>query len=110
MHPLLRFYSTLRVLRFPIYAICLYIIAMCVSVGLCLGIIAIGIGSVASYGIAQWWFGWFDPTETRNLPYLSTYAIFWLKFTVGLVIFQILCTARTFEAMRKEYIQKNGDI
>lgn len=31
MHPLLRLYSTLRVLRFPIYALCLYLSAMCLG-------------------------------------------------------------------------------
>lgn len=84
--------------------------AWCVSIGICLGIIAIGIGSVVSYGLAQWLFGWLDPIELRNIPYWSTYAIFWLKFTVALVIFQILCTVRVFEAYRREYIAKNGDI
>lgn len=81
-----------------------------ISMGICLLAIGLGIASVLSYWLGQTLFGWYDPVERRNMPYISTYAIFWLKTSIALVIFQILCTVRTFEAMRKEYIQKNGDI
>ena len=81
-----------------------------VSMGMCLLAIGLGIASVLSYWLGQTLFGWYDPVEHKNMPYISTYAMFWLKASIALVIFQILCTVRTFEAMRKEYIQKNGDI
>ena len=81
-----------------------------VSMGICLLAIGLGIASVLSYWLGQTLFGWYDPVEHKNMPHISTYAMFWLKASITLVIFQILCTVRTFEAMRKEYIQKNGDI